>query len=130
MNQLGLAVDSQKRANKFTREAFETKLVYYLKQGQSPEVSETTNYEDKEGNALPIIPFWSKTYIPYARKWSDNSEIQQLSLEDFTEYWLTGMQEDEIMVGLNWDQNGIGHECTPLDLLEELEKMGVKGLSA
>lgn len=32
------------------------------------------------------------------------------------------MNEDGVVVGLNWDQNGIGYECDPIDLLEFLSQ--------
>ncbi|MBY0273412.1 MAG: DUF2750 domain-containing protein [Alphaproteobacteria bacterium] len=121
MAELGLEIDSQLRAKKFIAEILETQKVYYLKQGKYAIESESNNYEDEEGNPLSIIPFWSKTYLPYARKWHEGSAIQELPIESFIKYWLKGMNKDGLIVGLNWDQNGIGYECKPLELLENLE---------
>jgi len=44
----------------------------------------------------------------------------ELSLEDFINYWLPGMNNDGVILGLNWDQNGIGCECQPSNLLDKL----------
>lgn len=120
MAELGLEIDSKIRARKFIIEVLETNKVYYLRQGKGAEQSESNNYDDEEGNPLPIIPFWSKSYIPYARKWSEGAELHELSLEEFVKYWLKGMNGDGIIVGLNWDQSGIGYECYALDLLKNL----------
>jgi len=123
MAELGLEIDGKIRAQKFIAEVLETNTVYFLKRGKYAEESESNNYEDEERNPLSIIPFWSKTYIPYARKWSDESELHELSLEEFIKCWLKGMTADGVIVGLNWDQNGLGYECTPLTLIEDLTKL-------
>ena len=118
MAEMKLQIDGQKRAEKFVYEVLETDTVYYLQKGEYAETTESHNYENDEGNPAPVIPFWSKTFISYARKWADDLEIQEISLESFVKNWIRGMNEDGVIVGLNWDQNGIGYECDPIDLLE------------
>jgi hypothetical protein len=122
MIKIGLEVDSQKRARKFIYEVLETDVVYYLKRGNYAEVTESNHYHDEEENPSPIIPFWSKGFLPYARKWSPKLDVQEISLEEFIKYWLKGMNKDGVIVGLNWDQNGIGYECLPFTLLQNLAK--------
>jgi hypothetical protein len=47
--------------------------------------------------------------------------VQELALEDFLKFWLTGMDKVGLIVGLNWDQNGIGYEGLPTEVLEKLK---------
>lgn len=124
MGSLGLKVDSEKRASTFIKEVLTTGVVYYLKNNKlgGAENSESNDYTDKEGNPATVIPFWSKTFLPYARKWGETSQVQELLLTDFVALWITGMDKDNVVAGLNWDQNGIGYECLPIDLLEKLRE--------
>lgn len=122
MAEMKLSIDGQKRAEKFIYETLETGMVYYLKSGENAETTESHHYADEEGNPAPVIPFWSKTFISYARKWADDLEIQEVSLESFVKNWISGMNEDGVIAGLNWDQHGIGYECEPMDLLEFLSQ--------
>ncbi len=43
------------------------------------------------------------------------------SLEEFLDEWLTGMHADEVLVGVNWDQELEGGELEPLDMLHMFE---------
>lgn len=118
---LGLKADSEKRAEKFITEALNTRIVYFLKMDDgSAETTISHELTDKDGNPAPVIPFWSKSYLPYARKWSQDCPMQELTLEDFVKFWLQGMAKDGVLVGLNWDQHGIGSECAPTELLAKL----------
>lgn len=123
MSNLGLKADSEKRAHAFITEALRTRIVYYLKKDgqEGAEDSESNDFTDLEGSPATVIPFWSKSFLPYARKWGETCPVQDLSLDDFLQFWLTGMNKDALIVGLNWDQNGIGYECLPTDLLEKLK---------
>jgi hypothetical protein len=123
MGSFGLKVDGEKRASKFITEVLNTGMVYYLKSNEfgGAEDSESNDFTDKDGCPATVIPFWSKSFLPYAKKWGGLSQLQELLLKDFVTLWLTGMNKDNVVVGLNWDQNGIGHECLPTDLLKKLK---------
>ena len=118
---LGLVVDSEKRAKAFITEALKTRVVYFLEmENGSAESTESNEFFDDDDDPVRVIPFWSKSYLPYARKYSDNCPMHKLTLEDFVNLWLPGMNNDGVVVGLNWDQNGIGSEWLPTDLLDKL----------
>lgn len=123
MTEVGLEIDGTLRAEKFIHEVLETDSVFYLKNDQFAQDSESNHYQDEDGNPAPVIPFWSKKFIPYAKKWSPGLEVKEISLKSFVTEWLNGMNEDGIIVGLNWDQNGIGYECTASSLFEEIKKV-------
>jgi len=123
MGSVGLKGDSEKRAHAFITDALSTRVDYYVKKDgyEGAEDSESNDFSDLEGNAATVIPFWSKSFLPYARKWGETCPVQELSLEDFLKFWLTGMDKDGLIVGLNWDQNGIGYEGLPTEVLEKLK---------
>ena len=130
MADIGLEIDSLKRADTFLREAIELKKVYYLKKDEGVEVFESNDFEDEEGNSGLVIVFWSESCLAYARALGEGLEVQELDLEKFKEAWLKGMEQDGVVAGLNWDQNGIGVECLPLELLEKISsnEMGKESL--
>lgn len=121
MSKLGLQIDSQARAEKFITEIQNDGFLFYVLKGDgSAEISASNDFSDEEERPCVVIPFWSQKFLPYAQIWADGAEIQELSLEDFIEFWLPGMMHDHVIVGLNWDQHGIGSECQPIDILNRL----------
>lgn len=71
-----------------------------------------------------VIPFWSQP--EYAKvhcqdDWSDYQVIA-VSLEEFLDDWLTGMHEDVLLVGINWNDELEGDDYEPLDILHEFEQ--------
>ncbi len=78
--------------------------------------------EDYDGSS--VIPFWSdkqfaENYIKF--EWP-RYEPKQISLEEFIENWLPGMEEDGIYVGINWCEKNNDLEMEPLVLLDDLEE--------
>lgn len=70
------------------------------------------------------MPFWSdRAYAAQCAKdeWSDYTPIL-IPLQDFTETWLPGMANDNVLVGVNWNTHLIGAEVNPLKLKEQLQK--------
>jgi hypothetical protein len=71
-----------------------------------------------------VMPFWSKegfAQVHCQEDWKDYVPVA-IELEEFLEDWLSGMHEDVILVGANWDEELEGIEIEPLDLLEEFDK--------
>ncbi|MDP5208557.1 DUF2750 domain-containing protein [Microbulbifer sp. 2205BS26-8] len=71
-----------------------------------------------------VIPFWSQRVfaeVHCADDWA-GYEAVAIDLEEFIDDWLTGMHEDVLLVGLNWNGELEGVELEPLDLLEQLER--------
>lgn len=70
-----------------------------------------------------VIPFWSQPEYAEAHQqdeWADY-EVVAISLEEFLDDWLTGMHEDVLLVGINWNEALEGEEYEPLDILHEFE---------
>lgn len=79
---------------------------------------ESENYED-----AGVILFWSEqSYVKdfMAKDWQDY-KISKISLEDFLNNWLPGMDEDGILVGINWSEEFDDIEMEPLIVLDDLD---------
>jgi hypothetical protein len=71
-----------------------------------------------------VIPFWSQPeYAEIHRKddWA-GYHVVAISLEEFLDDWLTGMHEDVLLVGINWNDDLEGEDHEPLDILHEFEQ--------
>lgn len=71
-----------------------------------------------------VIPFWSQPEYAEVHKQDDweGYQVVAISLEEFLDDWLTGMHEDVILVGINWNQSLEGDDHEPLDILHEFEQ--------
>ncbi|MGG3623509.1 DUF2750 domain-containing protein [Bacillus gobiensis] len=82
-------------------------------------VCESNEYED-----TAAMLFWSDE--AYARQcaieeWSDYKPTS-IPLEEFMNNWLYGMNQDCLLVGVNWNVKLIGLEVEPYELYKELEE--------
>mgnify|MGYP001034159689 CR=1 FL=1 len=80
-------------------------------------VCESEEFEDSD-----VIPFWSDEADAKAQcvdEWADN-EVTSISLAVFVERWLTGMAEDGVLVGPNWNAEMEGLEVEPEAIAEQL----------
>ena len=72
---------------------------------------------------IGVIPFWSNQGLASELcedRWAVYKPVA-IAIEEFLDDWLTGMHEDIIRVGINWNTELEGQEVEPLDLLEEFE---------
>jgi len=118
-----LTINSKRRYEKFIERVSESKIVWGLSSEDSWVVCESNEYEDTD-----IMPFWSDE--AYARQcaineWSHNKPTP-IPLDVFMSNWLYGMNEEGLVVGVNWNAKLIGLEVEPIDLLEELENQQKK----
>ena len=105
--------------DRFIVEAIENGCVWSL---QGPEGWALVGSEQHEGT--DVMPFWSQeefARVHCVEDWKDYEPVE-IELEEFLEDWLTGMHEDVILVGINWDAELEGVEVEPLDLLEEFDQ--------
>lgn len=117
--ELDLTINSKRRFENFIKRVSESKTVWGLENEDGWSVCESNEYEDTE-----VLPFWSDE--AYARQcaikgWSDYKP-SAIPLEVFMNNWLNGMNEDGLLVGVNWNAKLIGLEVEPYDLLKELEE--------
>ena len=72
---------------------------------------------------IGVIPFWSNEELARqlcSEQWAIYKPVA-IAIEEFLDDWLTGMHEDVMRVGINWNTELEGQEIEPLDLLEEFE---------
>jgi hypothetical protein len=65
--------------------------------------------QDKE-----VMPFWSTQELAAAHaidEWSEFSVVE-IPLDIFVEDWLVTLKEDDVLVGIEWDENLNGAELT------------------
>ena len=69
-----------------------------------------------------VIPFWSSEALAQAVAADDWAGFKpsSMSLVDFLENWLSGMHNDEILAGADWDASLDGKEVEPLQLALDL----------
>ncbi len=69
-----------------------------------------------------VIPFWSSEALAQAVAADDWAGFKpsSMSLVDFLENWLSGMHNDEILAGTDWDASLEGKEVEPLQLALDL----------
>lgn len=120
-NYLNLEINSKKRYEKFIKEVSKTETVWGLKLKNKDgwAVVLSNEYEDAE-----VMLFWSEKRLAklcIVEEWMEY-EVNSITLENFMNNWLIGLDEDDLLVGLNWDFNLIGLEVEPIDLLNDLEK--------
>ncbi|MFT5720657.1 MAG: hypothetical protein ACI9W6_000957 [Motiliproteus sp.] len=80
-------------------------------------VCDSEEYEETD-----VIPFWSSAEDAQAQcadEWAEN-EVKSISLAVFVERWLTGMAEDGVLVGPNWNAEMEGLEVEPEAVAEQL----------
>lgn len=114
-----LTINSKRRYENFIKRVLESETVWGLKNEDGWCVCESNEYEDTE-----VMLFWSDE--AYARQcaieeWS-HYKPAAIHIEEFMNNWLHGMNEDGLLVGVNWNAKLIGLEVEPYDLFRELEK--------
>lgn len=113
--------DNLARADKFISDLIENQTVYYMLHPEGGAfVCMSTEFLIGEEPA-PVVPVWSKKYLPYAKKFGEGLEIGELSIDEFIHSMLPAMIEDNVLIGLNWDQKGSGTEVEPLSLYEKIQ---------
>jgi len=114
-----LSDNDSENFDRFIVEAIEYGCVWGL---QGPEGWALCDSEKRDNT--DVIPFWSREEFARVHcqdDWKDYEPVA-IELEEFLEDWLTGMHEDVMLAGINWDEDLEGTEMEPLDLLEEFDQ--------
>lgn len=114
-----LSDDFEDNCARFLPESAEQGCVWALEGDGGFALCESEKYPQTE-----VMPFWSQrefAEIHADGDWADY-KVVPVDLEEFMDDWLTGMHEDVLLVGINWNDELEGIELEPLDLLEQLEQ--------
>ena len=107
------------RLDKFLTDVITDNLVYLFKYDNGKVFASDSNeyFEDEtDSEGREVIPFWSSTYLKYGTYFTQGETSHTLQLRPFMEKWLKGMDKDGVVVGVNWDDEGVGAEILPKDL--------------
>lgn len=80
-------------------------------------ICDSEEFEDTD-----VIPFWSDeadAKVQCTGEW-EMYEPQVIDLDTFVERWLTGMAEDGVLAGPNWNSELAGLEIEPAEIAEQL----------
>ena len=112
-----LTADLNANYQRFIEDILELGQVWGLQSEEGWVVVDSTEYEESE-----VMPFWSDEN--YAKnhcvgEWAEFKPVA-MDLEEFVEDWLTGMSDDGILVGPNWNDDLEGLEVEPEELMRQL----------
>lgn len=101
----------------FIDEVLDNEIIWGLSNEEGWASCDSNDFESRQ-----VIPFWSSEKL--AQKlciddWADNKPTP-IRFNDFIDAWLHGMHDDEVMAGINWDEELVGPEIEPLMLIEDL----------
>ncbi|WP_441257548.1 DUF2750 domain-containing protein [Vibrio sp. Vf1514] len=108
-----LTTDIQANLELFIKESQENNLVWGLRNEEGWLSCESTEFEESE-----VMPFWSSkedAQFHNVEEWAD-FEVLEIPLDIFVEDWLITLDEDGVLVGINWNENLDGKELEPSEL--------------
>lgn len=117
---IDLSIHSKNRYKKFIESVSVSGVVWGLKEAdESFFVCESNEYEDTY-----VMAFWSER--AYAKRCAvgeiSHFEPSSIPLDIFMNNFLLGLDEDGLLVGLNWNSKLIGIEVEPAEVYEKLIK--------
>ena len=113
-----LGDDLDENYGQFITDAADTGCVWGLEGPEGWALCDSEAYPESQ-----VMPFWSQP--EYAQnhcvdEWQ-GYQVIAVSTEEFLDDWLPGMHDDQLLVGINWNDDLAGQEVEPLDLLEDFE---------
>ena len=116
------SITLKNRHQKFIKTVSENGIVYGLKNKNGFATSSSTEFEDNNENPIGIICFWAEKVRAKScakDEWR-KYKVTEITLAEFMENWCIGMANDGLLIGTQFDQNLLGYEAKPLDLIIEL----------
>ncbi len=115
--QLSTNEDFRTQYQRFIDDALELDIVWNLQSEDGFALCESDEFEDKQ-----VMPFWSREQDAKAACVEDWSVYKPnpIRFDDFVDAWLHGMDEDDVYVGVNWNDDLAGVEIEPVVLIEDL----------
>jgi hypothetical protein len=121
---------TRERYERFIRRVCETGVAWTLRDDEGFVTTDSNEYENEEGEALVLFCFWSdeaEARACAAEGWAAYRP-EGIPLGTFIEDWCVWMSDDEMLAGIEFDGDLVGHEQEPLqlvlDLANELSRAG------
>lgn len=112
------------RYEKFVKKVSDTEIVYALKNKEGYATSSSVHFEDENGNPIGLICFWgemARAKSCIKKEWK-SYKVVEIPLTEFIENWCIGMENDDLLMGIEFDQNMYGFEAEPLEVILDLVK--------
>ena len=101
----------------FLDEVRESRVIWALQSGEDWIVCDSNEYEDTD-----VLPVWSSeayAKIHCVEEWAEYKAVS-IDLETFFEEWVNDLSNDDVMIGINWNEDLDGVEVEPMDLAKAL----------
>jgi hypothetical protein len=112
----------KQRQEQFIEEVCKTGKIWALENEEGFATSGSNEFEDEDGEPIEMICFWSNQALAKScalEDWSSYTPVE-MPLGSFIENWCIGMSNDDLLIGANFDQNMVGSELDPLELIVEI----------
>ena len=118
------SVDIELKHKRFIREVIQNQEVWSLKNDRGYVSSLSNHFEDEEERPLLLQIFWSSSKearVCSRNIWPEEKfSLESIPLEEFIEFWCSGMYQDNVIIGTNFDHQLFGYEEAPLILAKDL----------
>ena len=109
--------------NRFIRSIIGSQTLYTLVSDEG-DIAEcpSTEYEEDDGEPVPVFCVWHDRAQAEACKveeWAD-SQLEALPLDFFLHEWLVSMDQDAVLLGVDFDSELYGLEIEPVEVLADL----------
>ena len=104
----------------FIEEVRESGQVWGLRYGEDWVVCRSAEFEDAD-----VMPLWSAegdARLHCVDEWADY-EPEVIDLEEFLDIWINDLDEDDVLVGPNWNADLEGQELEPIELAKALVEL-------
>ena len=104
----------------FIEEVRESGQVWGLRYGEDWVVCRSAEFEDAD-----VMPLWSAegdARLHCVDEWA-NYEPEVIELEEFLDIWINDLDEDDVLVGPNWNADLEGQELEPIELAKALVEL-------
>ena len=108
--------------NRFIRAILGTQIVYTLVLDEDVAECPSTEYEEDDGEPVPVFCVWHDRAQAEACKveeWADY-QLEALPLDFFMHEWLVSMDQDAVLLGVDFDSELYGLEIEPVEVLADL----------
>lgn len=109
--------------NRFIRSIIGSQTLYTLVSDEG-DIAEcpSTEYEEDDGEPVPVFCVWHDRAQAEACKveeWADY-QLEALPLDFFLHEWLVSMDQDAVLLGVDFDSKLYGLEIEPVEVLADL----------
>ncbi len=104
----------------FIEDVRESGQVWGLRYGEDWVVCRSAEFEDAD-----VMPLWSAeadARLHCVDEWADY-EPEAIELEEFLDIWINDLDDDEVLVGPNWNADLEGKELEPIELAKALVEL-------